>query len=129
MLLLTFDVPFSARAVAFAIGTAVQTGAELLVCDAVPVGGGDPSVASHRSFGYAEARAAVLAEARAAGAHAQEVVFHSPRPVQAALLACRQLGAGLLVLGAEPKRLGRWRYRSVSRRLRRDAPCLVWVGD
>ena len=31
VLLLTFDVPFSARAVAFAIGTAVQTGAELLV--------------------------------------------------------------------------------------------------
>jgi hypothetical protein len=36
--------------------------------------------------------------------------------------------AGLLVLGPDRSRIPGRRFRAVARRVRRDAPCLVWVA-
>ena len=74
-MLLTLNTPLDPAAVRFAIETALETGAELLVCDAVP------------------------------------------------------LAVGLLVFGADRRRLGRWRFRMAVRRLRRDVTCLVWLNE
>jgi hypothetical protein len=51
VMLLTFDVPFDQVAVAFAVETAAETGAELYICDGVPVPTGNPAVAASRTFG------------------------------------------------------------------------------
>jgi nucleotide-binding universal stress UspA family protein len=50
------------------------------------------------------------------------------RPVAALLQIARERDAGLLVFGPDLKRTGRLRYRSVARRLRREADCLIWVA-
>ena len=132
VMLLTFDVPFDRDAVAFAVETAAETGAELYVCDGIPVPTGNPAVAASRSFGTSETRRAseqVAHEARERGIRATQLIFHHPRPVHAALEVTRDEHVGLLVFGSDRKRLGRWRFRSIAKRLRKSAPCLVWIAD
>lgn len=132
VMLLTFDVPFDRAAVAFAVETAAETGAELYVCDGVPVPTGNPAVVAARSFGTSETRRAseaVAHEARERGIRATQLIFHHPRPVHAALEVTRDEHVGLLVFGSDRKRLGRWRFRSIAKRLRKSAPCLVWIAD
>ena len=67
--------------------------------------------------------------ARFGTVHVDELIFHSPRPVSAATALCAERGVGLLVFGPSRKAAGRWRYRSWSRKVRRDTPCLVWLPD
>jgi nucleotide-binding universal stress UspA family protein len=50
------------------------------------------------------------------------------RPLQALLELVRERDAGLLVFGPDRRQTGRWRYRSVARRVRREAGCLVWIA-
>jgi hypothetical protein len=132
VMLLTFDVPFDRAAVAFAVETAAETGAELYVCDGIPVATGNPAVAASRSFGTSETRRAsdsVAREARDRGVRTTELIFHHPRPVHAALEVTRDEHVGLLVFGSDRKRIGRWNFRRIARRLRKSAPCLVWIAD
>jgi len=132
VMLLTFDVPFDHQAVDFAVETAAETGAELYVCDGVPVPTGNPAVAASRTFGNSETRAAseaVAHEARERGVRTTELVFHHPRPVHAALEVTRDEHVGLLVFGSDRKRLGRWNFKRIAKRLRKSAPCLVWIAD
>ena len=132
VMLLTFDVPFDRVAVAFAVETAAETGAELYICDGVPVPTGNPAVAASRTFGASETRKAtdaVAREARERGVRATQLVFHHPRPVHAALEVTRDEHVGLLVFGSDRRRLGRWNFRRIARRLRKSAPCLVWIHD
>jgi len=49
--------------------------------------------------------------------------------VHAALEVTRDEHVGLLVFGSDPKRLGRWNFWRIARRLRKSAPCLVWIRD
>jgi nucleotide-binding universal stress UspA family protein len=50
------------------------------------------------------------------------------RPLQALLELVRERDAGLLVFGPDRSRTARWRFRSVARRVRREAACLVWIA-
>jgi hypothetical protein len=50
------------------------------------------------------------------------------RPVQALLEIVAEREAGLLVFGPDLKLTGRLRFRSLARRLRREASCLLWVA-
>jgi nucleotide-binding universal stress UspA family protein len=128
-MLLTFDVPFDPAAVAFAIDTAVETGAELYVCDGVPVAP-NPVVGTPRTFGSSETRAAadeVAHQARARGVRTKHLLFHHPRPVHAALEVTREEGVGLLVFGSDRTRIGRWEFWRIARRLRKKCPCLIWT--
>jgi Universal stress protein family len=132
VMLLTFDVPFDRVAAAFAVETAAETGAELYVCDGIPVPTGNPAVAGSRTFGTSETRRAsdeVARDARERGVRTTQLVFHHPRPVHAALEVTRDEDVGLLVFGSDRKRLGRWNFRRIARRLRKSAPCLVWIHD
>jgi Universal stress protein family len=132
VMLLTFDVPFDRVAVAFAVETAAETGAELYICDGVPVATGNPAVAASRTFGASETRQAtdaVAREARQRGVRTTQLVFHHPRPVHAALEVTRDEHVGLLVFGSDRKRIGRWNFRRIARRLRKSAPCLVWIAE
>jgi nucleotide-binding universal stress UspA family protein len=129
VMLLTFDVPFDERAVAFAIDTAAETGAELYLCDGIPLAP-NPLLGTPRTFGSAEARAAtaeVAREARSRGVRTRQLVFHHPRPVHAALVVTREEGVGLLVFGSDRGRLGRLEFWRIARRLRKSCPCLIWT--
>lgn len=131
VMLLTFDVPFERAAAAFALETAAETGAELFLCDGIPVGP-NPIVGTYRTFGSSEARAAtdeIAQEARARGVRTKQLLFHHPRPVHAALEVMREEGVGLLVFGSDRARLGRLEFWRIARRLRKSAPCLVWISD
>jgi hypothetical protein len=132
VMLLTLNVPFDPTATTFALDTAAETGAELYVCDGVPINTSNPAAGVSRSFGtpetQADARSIALAAA-SRGIKVTELVFHHPRPVTAALAVTREEDVGLLVFGPDRRRLGRWFFLRANRRLRREAPCLVWTSD
>jgi hypothetical protein len=131
-MLLTINVPFDERAVAFAIETAAETGSALYVCDAVPIQVGNPAAPGLRSFGERETRDdldRVSRLARECGVRATQLVFHNPKPVKAVIEVIREQGVGLLVFGSNRSRLGRWSFRRAAKRLRRDVGCLVWTNE
>jgi Universal stress protein family len=132
VMLLTFDVPFDGTAVAFALDTAAETGAELYICDGVPVASNPAVGGAARSFGAPETLVAtdkVAHEARERGIRTTQFLFHHPRPVHAALEVTREEGVGLLVFGSDRARMGRWEFWRIVRRLRKSCPCLVWTPD
>jgi hypothetical protein len=132
VMLLTFDVPFDRTAVTFAVDSAAETGAELFICDGIPVPTGNPAVAAARTFGTSETReasATVAEEARERGIRTTQMLFHHPRPVHAALEVTKDERVGLLVFGADRKRMGRLNFWRIARRLRKSAPCLVWTNE
>ena len=132
VMLLTCNVSFDPAAVRVAIDAAGESGAELYICDAIPLG----------SFAYIDQMSRVFAEhanrgeldavasdARARGIRTTQMAFHNRRPVATALEVCHEQRVGLLVFGADRRRLGRGTHRRAARRLRRDARCLLWVAD
>ena len=132
IMLLTFDVPFDRTAAAFAVESAAETGAELYVCDGIPLAVGNPLAPPSRTFGTLEAREAsdaVAREARERGVRTKQLLFHHPRPVHAALEVTRDEGVGLLVFGSDRARMGRWSFWRIARRLRKSAPCLIWIAE
>ena len=132
VMLLTFDVPFDRDAATFAVESAAEAGAELYVCDGIPVSMGNPAVAAARTFGTLETREAsdaVAREARERGVRTKQLLFHHPRPVHAALEVTRDEGIGLLVFGSDRARMGRLNFWRIARRLRKSAPCLLWIAE
>ena len=132
VMLLTLNVELEEPAIAFAIESAAQTGAELYICDAVPLEF-RPYVA-HVARQWAEQMNrkhldAVAARARALGVTTSQLTFHNPKPVKAALEVARTEEIGLLVFGASREELGKRSYRKAVKRIREDPPCLVWVAD
>ena len=129
VMLLTFNVPFAAEAVRFAIDAAGDAGSELMVCDGIPLNV-NPAARGPRSFGDPDALDSATAAVRQAvesGVRAEQFLFHSPRPERAAMEVARDHQIGLLVFGPDPARYGRWRHRRAARRVSRNAPCLVWT--
>ena len=132
VMLLTFDVRFDPTAVTFAFDTAAEARAELLVTDGVPLPIGNPAATALRGFGnraVLESAAELVRGARERGIDARQLLFNSPRPLSATLDVLREQGVGLLVFGPDRKALGRWRFRRAARRLREQAPCLVWTNE
>jgi nucleotide-binding universal stress UspA family protein len=131
-MLLTLNVELEEPAIAFAIETAAQTGAELYICDAVPLEF-RPYV-GHVARQWAEQMNrkhldAVAARARRLGVTTTQLTFHNPKPVKAALEVARVEQIGMLVFGASRKELGKRSFRKAVKRIREDPPCLVWVDD
>jgi nucleotide-binding universal stress UspA family protein len=52
----------------------------------------------------------------------------SRHPLSALIELVRERKAGLLVLGPDLTRTSRWYLRLAARRVRRQAPCLVWIA-
>ena len=132
VMLLTLNVELEEPAVKFAIESAGQTGAELWICDAIPLE--YRNYVGHVARQYAEQIIrkhldAVARRARESGVRTTQVAFHSPRPVKVALEVAQEEQIGLLVFGANRKELGKRFFRKAVKRIRADAPCLVWIDD
>jgi nucleotide-binding universal stress UspA family protein len=131
-MLLTLNVELEEPAIVFAIDSASQTGAELYLCDAIPLE--YRNYVGHVARQYAEQMIrkhldAVARRARERGVRTTQLAFHNPRPVKIALEVAQKEQVGLLVFGANRKELGKRYYRKAVKRIREDAPCLVWVDD
>jgi len=72
---------------------------------------------------------ATAERASQAGIATELLRISTPRPIKAMIELARDRGAGLLVLGPDRTRVPRRRLRAAARAVRRDAPCLVWIGD
>jgi nucleotide-binding universal stress UspA family protein len=132
VMLLTLNVELEEPAIEFAIDSAAQTGAELYLCDAIPLE--YRNYVGHVARQYAEQLVrkhldAVANRARERGVTTTQLAFHNPRPVKIALEVAKKEQIGLLVFGASRKELGKRYYRKAIKRIRADAPCLVWVDD
>lgn len=75
-----------------------------------------------------EAVRGTAARAAGLGIKTELLRISSPRPVAALIELAAEREAGLLVFGPERSLLPRLRFRSAARAVRRDAPCLVWIG-
>jgi hypothetical protein len=129
VLLLTIDVALAVDALSFAVETALETGAELFVCDAVPIPIGQITNSATRTLGnllVVAEHQQVARDAAAAGVRVRTMVFSSPRPLRATVTVLRDKGVGLLVFGPDRRAYGRWRFSRHAAFLRRQAPCLVW---
>ncbi len=132
VMLLTLNVELEEPAVKFAIESAGETGAELWICDAIPLE--YRNYVGHVARQYAEQIIrkhldAVARRARESGVRTTQVAFHSPRPVKVALEVAQEEEIGLLVFGADRKELGKRYFRKAVKRIRADAPCLVWIDE
>jgi len=132
VMLLTCNVAFDPVAVRVAVDAAGESGAELYICDAIPIGYFTYVDQMARRFAEHDNRReldAVATDARERGIRTTQLAFHNPKPIATALTVCSDERIGLLVFGADRRRLGRWTHRRAVRRLRRDARCLLWVSD
>jgi nucleotide-binding universal stress UspA family protein len=130
VMLLTLNVELEEPAIAFAIDSAAESGAELYICDAIPLE--FRNYVGHVARQYAEQMNrkhldAVAKRARDQGVTTTQLAFHNPKPVKTALEVARTEGIGLLVFGANRKELGKRIFRRAVKRIREDPPCLVWV--
>ncbi len=132
VMLLTLNVELEEPAIAFAIDSAAQTGAELYICDAIPLE--YRNYVGHVARQYSEQLirrhlTEVARRARDLGVTTSQLAFHNRNPVKTALEVARTERIGLLVFGANRKELGKRTFRKAVKRIRSDASCLVWVGD
>src|SRR4051794_19370082 len=71
---------------------------------------------------------ATAARAAALGIRTELLRISSRHPVRALLQLVAERDAGLLVFGPAAGRIRGPRLRAAARRVRRDAPCLVWIA-
>ena len=131
VMLLTLNVELEEPAIAFAIDSAAEAGAELFICDAIPLE--YRNYVGHVARQYAEQMNrkhldAVARRARDRGVSTTQLAFHNPRPVKVALEVARAEQIGLLVFGADRTELGKRAFKKAVKRIRDNPPCLVWVG-
>jgi nucleotide-binding universal stress UspA family protein len=130
VMLLTLNVELEEPAIAFAIDSAAEAGAELYICDAIPLE--YRNYVGHVARQYAEQMNrkhldAVAKRARDHGVTTTQLAFHNPKPVKTALEVAQSERIGLLVFGANRKGLGNRTFRKAVKRIRENPPCLVWV--
>ena len=128
----TLEAPLTEEAARIGVDSAVEAGQPLLVVNAVesllaPCG---------LVLGYdyvappdvEESLRTPAALAHSLGVRVERFCLRSPRPVDALLEFVVERGCGLLVVGPDRTRIGRWRYRRAARKIRDGAPCLVWLA-
>lgn len=62
------------------------------------------------------------------GIEVETVGLFTPRPVRSLLDLAQRRNPGLLIFGPLLSGVGSLRMRLAARRIRRDAPCLVWIA-
>ena len=134
LVLLTFDVPVSARAAELAVDAAVESGQPLVVVNAVQM----PLRPMTSSWGTEfvvtedvdESLRAPSELAYALSVDVERIRLVSPRPVLAVLELVAERDPGLLVLGPVRSRISRRRLARAEKQIRASASCLVWSdGD
>jgi nucleotide-binding universal stress UspA family protein len=133
VLLVTFDVPLDPRAAEMAVDTAVESGQPLLVVNAVELSI-RPMTASWGAEVVVteDVDASLRTPAGLAGSLSvtvERIRLVSPRPVTALLELVAERSPGMLVFGPDRERMGKRRFRRAEKRIRREAPCLVWSAS
>ena len=134
VMLATLSVRVDPGAERVAIDSALEAGVKLLLANMLPL---QPYLLTymmareHMTLPEEEDLDAVRATAaRAAklGIKTELLRVSSPHPVSALLELARERNVGLLVFGPDLSRTPSWRFRLAARRVRRGAPCLVWIA-
>jgi hypothetical protein len=135
VLLATLAVRVDPAAEEMAIASALEAGVALIVANmlqlppypttVVLLGAGGATLPHEEALHEVRRTAS---RAAALGIRTELLRVSSPRPVRALLALVAEREPGLLVLGPDVERIRRRRFRAVARRVRRDAPCLVWVA-
>jgi nucleotide-binding universal stress UspA family protein len=133
ILLVTLGAPLDERAATFALDTAVESGAPLVVANITRL----EMVPLSVSLGYdaleeftpdVSASLRRLSElARSLGVAVERLRVRTPRQVQALLELIRDLVPGIVVFGPDRERVSRRLFRRSVHALRRDVTCLVWI--
>jgi len=131
VLLATLDAPLLAEASRLAVDAAVESGQTLLVVNAVEMiltrcnlTLGYHYIAPH---GVEESLAEPASLAHSLGVPVERICLRSPRPVEALVEVAAEREVGLLVLGADPSRMRKRRYRRSVRKVVEKCSCLVWL--
>ena len=134
VLLATLDVPFDHDAVVFAVDSAVEMGARLIVANVVewaplPLS----AMMGYDDLPYTPEMAASLAEpvrlALSLGVNVARLRVKSFRPIQAMVEVVAEENAGLLVFGPDRRRIRRLRYWRAVRAIRARVTTLIWLAD
>jgi nucleotide-binding universal stress UspA family protein len=133
VMLVTFDVPVDPAAAEFAVDAAVESGQPLVVVNVVEM----PIRPMTSSWGTevvvtedVDLSLRAPAElARALAVTVERIKLVSPRPLTALLELVGERLPGLLVIGPDRARIRRRKLARAEKRIRRDAPCLVWTGS
>ena len=130
-MLATFDVPVRADAAALAVDAAVESGQQLVVVNVVELSI-RPMTASWGAevFVMEDVEASLREPAELAHSLAvpvERLRLVSPRPLKALLELVGERSPGLLVIGADTDRMRGQACRKVARKIRGEAPCLVWL--
>ncbi|HVR13839.1 MAG TPA: universal stress protein [Gaiellaceae bacterium] len=132
IMLVTFDVPVEPQAAELAVDAAVESGQPLVVVNVVDM----PIRPMTASWGQEvvvtedvdDSLRAPAELARSLAVAVERIRLVSPRPLTALLELVSERRPGLLVVGPDRSRIGRWRLRRAERKICRSAPCLVWTG-
>ena len=131
VVLATLAVPFDPEAVRVAAQAALETNSRLIVVDAVE----RPWWPQSLTMRYAELELdedrdqikALVSQMSGLGLEVEHVRIPTAKPVDAVLDLAGEYQAGLLVLGPDRSRFRPRLFARISRRVRKRAPCLLWV--
>ena len=135
VVLATLSVRVDPSAEEMAVASALEAGAPLILVNLLPLRnypttiallGAEATTLPHEED--LEAVRATAQRAAALGIKTELLRVTSKRPVVALLEVLSERDAGLLVFGPDLRRTSRRRFRSVARRVREQADCLVWVA-
>jgi len=134
VMLATLSVRIDPEAERFAIETALQTGARLLIVNLLTLPPYPATIMLAREYATLpheedlDAVRATAERARAQGVATELLRVTSRRPLQALLELVVERNVGLLALGPDVRRTPRWLLALASARIRRRADCLVWIA-
>jgi nucleotide-binding universal stress UspA family protein len=134
VLLATLDVPFDAKAVEFAVDSAVELGQRLIVANFVeraplPLS----AMLGYDDLPYTPEMEQSLAEpvrlAHSLGVEVARLRVKSFHPIPAMLEVAAEQNPGLFVFGPDRSRIMRLRYRRAVRAIRSTVTALIWLAD
>jgi hypothetical protein len=135
VLLATMAVRVHPSAERMAIDSAIEAGVDLLVVNLIPLPPYPRTImlvgAEGTTLPHEEDLDALRETAQRAadlGVHTELLRVRTRHAVKALMEVATERDAGLIVFGPHLGLVGRLRFRWTARRVRRDAPCLVWVA-
>jgi hypothetical protein len=135
VILATLQVRIDPAAEEMAIASALEAGVPLIVANMLQLPPYPATVvlvgAEYATLPHEEALEEVRAtasRAAALGIRTELLRISSRRPVRALIQLATERDCGLLVFGPAAGRIRGPRLRAAARRVRRDAPCLVWIA-
>jgi nucleotide-binding universal stress UspA family protein len=134
VVLATLSVRVHPEAERMAIESALETGAGLIIANMLWLPPHPTTLVLAREVAVLpheedlDAVRATAARAAARGVRTELLRISSRRPLAALLELIEERGAGLVVLGPDPRRSPRWWRTVAARRIRQRAGCLVWIA-